>query len=76
MAFLMLRIEIPQFTVETFNSRITDTTKPHEGINGVVDILDGLLAGTFDGEIDVAVRNSTETITAADGGTAASWNLK
>jgi hypothetical protein len=76
MAFLMLRIEIPQFTVETFNSKISDTTKPHEGINGVRDILDGLLAGAYDGEVDARVRDTTEAITATTGGTSANWNLK
>lgn len=75
MAFIMIRVEIGAMSVGDANS-LLKPTKPHDGVEQLAIVLDALLAGAKDGQVDVAIRDSTQTITAAGGGSSASYNLK
>lgn len=76
MAFVMIRIEVPNLTVDQLNSKLNiDSTNPHEGVQQVLNLVTGVTGGLLSAEIDLAVRNTTQTITAAGGGDSGSYNL-
>lgn len=76
MAFMMIRVECPSQSVGDLNSKLQSSTNANEGLNQLVDLMAAISAKAIAGEVDVVVRDSTQTITAAGGGGSASYNLK
>lgn len=74
-SFLMVRVDIPSKTDTQLNALLKDT-KPHAGIQEIINLLLGIEGGTVDGQVDVAVRATTQAITADGAGLTASYNLK
>lgn len=81
MSFIMIRIEVPgmdetQLNSKVFDAPAGDSTKPHEGVNALRNLMDAINGGTIDAEVDVAVRATTQAITTSGSGSSAAWNLK
>jgi hypothetical protein len=76
MAFIMIRVEVPGAVASQLNAKVTDSTKAREGVIEIRNLMDAILAGAEPSEVDVAVRQTTEAITAQGGGISASYNLK
>lgn len=82
MAFIMIRVEVPGAVASQLNAKIPGDssaaadTKAREGVVELRNLMDSILAGTTPAEVDVAVRATTEAITAQGGGISASYNLK
>lgn len=77
-SYIMVRIEIPSSdTVAATTQKLsTDATKPHEGVRSIINILEAMEAGAIDGNVVVATRDSTESISASGSGSAsATFNL-
>lgn len=76
MAFVMIRVELPNDSVGQANTLIKDSSNPHDGLVQLRNLCDAVLAGAKEGEVAVAVRDTTQAITAAGGGSSATYNLK
>lgn len=80
MAFVMVRMEVPSMDENQLNQKALggegDNTKPHEGVVSLRNMLDAILGGSIDAQVDVAVRDSTQAISASGDGESASYNLK
>ena len=81
MAFVMIRVEVPAMSDTQLNSKVLngpagDSTKPQEGVTALSILMDAINAGTIDAQVDVAVRATTQAITASGSGSSASYNLK
>ena len=77
MAFLMIRIEAPALTVGNINQKLVNSdANAIEGVVALRNLCDALLAGAVDAQVDIAVRSTTQAITAAGGGIDATYNLK
>lgn len=82
MAFIMIRVEVPGADMTQLNTKIPGDensdadTKPREGVIELRNLMDSILAGTSPAQVDVAVREDTETISPSSGGSSASYNLK
>lgn len=76
MAFIMIRVEVPGADADQLNAKVADSTKAREGVVEIRNLMDAILAGANPAEVDVAVRETTQAITAEGGGTSASYNLK
>lgn len=76
MAFIMIRIEAPNLSVVELNQKVKLSANQREGVVQIRDLVEGALAGAISAEIDVAVRDTTQSITAAGGGSSAQYNLK
>ncbi len=73
-SFLMVRIECVGLSVGDLNSKLK--TSPQDGVNQIVNLLVGCSAGNVSAQIDVAVRETTQTVSADGAGQTASYNLK
>lgn len=76
MAFMLIRVECPSESVGSLNSKLKDSSNANDGLNQLVDLMGAISSKSISAEVDVIVRDSTQTITAADGGGSASYNLK
>lgn len=59
MAFAIVRIDVPGSTLGTLKDLAFKTGNSYESINGLIRILSGILAGTHDGEVRIALRDTT-----------------
>jgi len=81
MAFVMVRVEVPAMSDSQLNEKVLssqsgDSTKPQEGINALRNLMDAINAGSIDAQVDVAIRSTTQAITASGNGSSAAFNLK
>lgn len=74
-SFLMVRVDIPSKTDTDLNS-LLKPTKPHAGVQELINLLLSIEGGVVDASVDVAVRATTQAITADGAGLTASYNLK
>ena len=75
MSFLMVRIEASALSVGQMNDKLSDSSNPHEGVQKLKNLLDAISSGAIDAQVDVAVRSSTQAITAEGGGEDESYDL-
>lgn len=75
MAYMVIQIQVPAASIQTFNDKITDATKPHEGVTQLSILLDTINGGQAAGEVDVYVSNVAQSITTGGGGISAFYNL-
>lgn len=75
MGFVMIRIEVPSQSDSELN-KVVEPTNSHEGVQQLINLLEGIEGGAVNAEVDVAVRNTTQTISAAGAGSSANYNLK
>ncbi len=76
MAYIMIRVEAPNVSVGDMNAKLTDSTKPHDGVELLRNLMDACLARGIPAQVDVAVRETTQAIAADGDGDTASYNLK
>lgn len=80
MAFVMVRVEVPAMSDDQLNQKVLngsgDSTNPHDGMVLMRNLMDSILAGSIDAQVDVAVRDSTQSISASGNGSSASYNMK
>ena len=76
MAFVMIRVDLPNDSVAQANTLVENSSKPHEGVVQLRNLCEAILAGAKEGEVAVALRDTTQSITAAGGGSSATYNLK
>lgn len=81
MSFVMVRIEVPAMDESQLNDKVLgsqsgDNTKPQEGVNALRNLMDAINAGSIDAQVDVAIRATTQSITASGAGSSAQYNLK
>lgn len=82
MAFIMIRVEVPGATASQLNAKIPGDadseadTKAREGVVELRNLMDSILAGTTPAQVNVAVRQDTQAVTAQGDGISASYNLK
>lgn len=75
MAFLMIRIEASSLSAGDFNSKLKDDANPQDGVVQLRNLMDAIIAGSIDAQVDVAVRETTQAVTAQGDGQDASYNL-
>jgi hypothetical protein len=77
MAFLMIRIEVPGDSVADMNSVILngDSTKPQAIMNNLIDLVSGISSRNPGATVDLAVRETTESISADGDGETATCSL-
>jgi hypothetical protein len=70
MAFLLVRIEAPGVSIGDMNTVLLggDDTKPTEILNNLADLINGINSRDPSATVDLAVRATTQTITAQGGG--------
>lgn len=73
-SFLMVRVEVNGLTALDLNERLK--ASPQDGVNQIINLLAGATAGNKSALIDVAVRETTQSISADGAGSTASYNLK
>lgn len=81
MAFVIVRIDVPGSDLGSLKEVVFKSSKPHETVNGLIRLLNGVIAGTSDAEVRVVVRGDTindATLAAGstDGAVAENFNLK
>lgn len=77
MAYVCLVIEVPAASIAQLNSDVQRPGKPHEAVVQARNLLDGLLAGTKDGEVQITTRDTDPSIsTSGSGSQQESYNLK
>lgn len=76
MAFIMIRLDIPGKSVGDLNGIMDDSTKPHEGVNELINLLSAINGSCCPAEVATAIRDTTQAITAAGGGETNTYNLK
>ncbi len=76
MAFLMVRIECPGDSVADMNAVLNggDDTNPQSILNNLVDLVAGIASRNPSAQVDLAVRETTESISADGDGVTASCN--
>jgi hypothetical protein len=75
MAYMFIRITVPNTSVTQMNVQVGDSGNPHDGVQLIENLLCGLQAGSTDGQVDVYVSGTDETLTAQNGGASASYDL-
>lgn len=75
-AFLMIRIDLPGGSSGDLNALLPDGTKQHEGVTALVDMLNAINGGCLPAQVNIAVRDTTQAITADGSGETAAYNLK
>lgn len=73
-SFLMIRVDIPSKNDTQLNELLKGSS--HAGVQQLINLLEGVTGGTTDAQVDVAVRATTQAITADGSGLTASYNLK
>lgn len=74
--YLNLTISVPADSVAQLNSQlINDSTKPYEGIQACVKILEALSLGVKDGLVELTVRSTDPSVAASGGGITATYDL-
>lgn len=76
MAFIMVRIEVPGKSDTELNQQVKSSANQREGVILLRNLVEAALAGATPSQIDVAVRATTQAITADGNGITASYNLK
>jgi hypothetical protein len=75
--FLLVKVELPFDSITQLNQAIVgDSTKPQEGIELIRNELVELLAGSKDGIVSIATRETDQAITAQGQGISATYNRK
>lgn len=74
MGFVMVRVEVAAKSDSQLNALVK--TDAHAGVQELVNLLQGCLAGTTDATIAVATRETTEAISTDGNGTSATYELK
>ena len=72
----MIRVQADGLSVGTMNEKVTGDSKPQEGVVQIRNLMEAILAGAVDAQVDVAVRETTQSISADGDGDSASYNLK
>lgn len=80
MSFVMIRVEVPSMDEKQLNEKVLsgpagDSTKPQEGVIALGILMDAINAGAIDAQVDVAIRATTQAVTASGDGSSASYNL-
>ncbi len=72
--FLMIRVECPNLSIGDLNTMITNDSNPENGINQLRNLMDSVNIGCTSAIIDVASRETTETVSAQGNGIDATYN--
>ena len=75
MAYMVIQIQVPAASIQTFNDKLKDSTNPHDGVTQLSILLDTINGGQASGEVDVVVSDVSQTITTGGGGSSANYNL-
>lgn len=75
MAYIFIRVTVPSLNTTQLNSKLDGSTKPHEGMNKLENLICAIEGGLTNAQVDCYVSNTDETLTAQDGGTSASYVL-
>lgn len=75
MAYLMIRVNAPGVSVEDMNAKLSEDSKPHEGLIQLRNLMDALSCRSIPSDVDVAVRETTQAISADGDGEDASYDL-
>jgi hypothetical protein len=75
MAFLMIRVEASALSVADMNAKLANSSNPQDGMIKLDNLMLAIAGGAIDAQVDCAVRDTTQAITAAGGGSSASYNL-
>lgn len=76
MGFILIRVEVPNLADTQLNAYVRASSNAHEGVQGLINLLDAIQGGAKDAEVDVAVRATTLSIPADGSGLTAQYNLK
>lgn len=71
----MIRIQTDQVTVDNMNAKLEDDSKPHEGVIQIRNLMDAIAGRVISGTVAVAVRETTESISADGDGDTATYSL-
>lgn len=71
--YVMVRVELTGASIADINA-LVKPTKPHDGVNQLVDLLSKCVQG-HGAIIDVAMRETTQAVTAQGSGTSATYTL-
>jgi len=75
MAFMLVRIDADALSAGDFNSKLKDDANPQDGMVQLRNLMDAIIAGSVDAQVDVVVRETTQSISAQGSGESASYNL-
>jgi len=73
-SFLMIRVDVPAKSDTQLNELLKGSA--HPGVRELINLLEGVSAGTVDATVDVSVRATSLAIAADGNGLTASYNLK
>lgn len=68
MAFIVIEIDVPGLSIGTLNSQVQRPTKPHDAVNGLNNLLSGILNGSYDASVQVTTRDVTASVTTSGSG--------
>ena len=72
----MIRVQADAVSVADMNSKLASDSNPQEGLVQLRNLMDAIIAGAIDAQVDCAVRATTQSVTAQGGGEDSSYNLK
>lgn len=77
MAYLTIQINCPSLSVADMSKAIEqgDSTKAHEAVNDLCNLLNGINLGTIAASISATSSTNTGTVSGQTGGTTATFNL-
>lgn len=77
MAYMTLQINCPSLSVADLSKALEggDSTKAHEAVNEIVNLLNGINLGTVAASISASSSTITGTISGQTGGVTATFNL-
>ena len=69
-------VESRRGSVGDLNSKLKDDANPQDGVVQLRNLMDAIIAGSVDAQVDVVVRETTQSITKQGAGEDAAYNLK
>ena len=73
MAYIVLTIDLPGFSIQECNNRVLEGNDMHDSILACHTLLKGVAAGNYPANVEVTTRN-TDPAVATDGGLSTQQN--
>lgn len=77
MAFLVLELDVPGYSIAELNAKCQRPTKQQDAVNACRNLLDAICAGAVDASVQVTSRDTTASVsTSGSGSQQENYNLK
>lgn len=76
MAYMIIKVEADNVTINDMNAKLKDNTNPDEGMNQLEDLINAVNGRNISATVTVVVRDTDQTITAQGGGGTSTYDKR